>query len=113
MSSLSFEVHDADLLVAESASIWVLLGLEPHTANEGPVKIQYYCLIQIYLFPEKKLLDLIISKTELLHNLLSPNFHIHLPVSSLYIASFGLPILLQPNQQNGPLNIEIAHRYST
>jgi hypothetical protein len=27
-----------------------------HTANEGPVKIQYKCLVPIYVFPEMKLL---------------------------------------------------------
>jgi hypothetical protein len=37
-----------------------------YTANEGPVSIQYKCLVTIYVFPELKLLGLIISKTELL-----------------------------------------------
>ncbi len=36
-----------------------------HTANEGPVRIQYKCLVRIYVFPEMKLLCLVISKTEL------------------------------------------------
>jgi hypothetical protein len=27
-----------------------------HTANEGPVRIQYKCLVSIYVFPEMKLL---------------------------------------------------------
>jgi hypothetical protein len=36
-----------------------------YTANEGPVRIQYKCLVQIYVFPEMKLRDLVISKTEL------------------------------------------------
>jgi hypothetical protein len=26
-----------------------------HTANEGPVRIQYKCLVPIYVFPEMKL----------------------------------------------------------
>jgi hypothetical protein len=26
------------------------------TANEGPVRIQYKCLVPIYIFPEMKLL---------------------------------------------------------
>ncbi len=30
------------------------------------------------------------------YNVLSPNFHIHVSVSNLYIARIGLPILLQP-----------------
>ncbi len=34
-------------------------------ANEGPVEIQYKCLFPVYVFPEMKLRDLIISKTEL------------------------------------------------
>jgi hypothetical protein len=58
-----------------------------------------------------KLRDLVISTTELLYNVLSPNFHINVSVStsSLYIARIGLPILLQPNRQNVPGNIYIAH----
>ncbi len=34
-------------------------------ANEGPVRIQYKCLVPIYLFSEMKLCSLLISKTEL------------------------------------------------
>jgi hypothetical protein len=37
----------------------------PYTANEGPVRIQYQCLVPIYVFPEMKLCSLVISKTEL------------------------------------------------
>jgi hypothetical protein len=36
-----------------------------HTANEGPVRIQYKCLVLIYVFREMKLHGLGISKTEL------------------------------------------------
>jgi hypothetical protein len=36
-----------------------------HTANEGLVRIQYKCLVPIYVFPEMKLIGLVISKTEL------------------------------------------------
>ncbi len=36
-----------------------------HTANEGLVRIQYKCLVPIYVFPEMKLCSLIISKREL------------------------------------------------
>ncbi len=36
-----------------------------HTANEGPMRIQYKCLVPIYVFPELKLRSLITSKTEL------------------------------------------------
>jgi hypothetical protein len=33
--------------------------------NEGPVRIQYKCLVPIYVFPEMKLRGLVIPKTEL------------------------------------------------
>jgi hypothetical protein len=35
------------------------------TANGGPVRIQYKCLVPIYVFPEMKLRGLVFSKTEL------------------------------------------------
>jgi hypothetical protein len=41
--------------------------------------------IRIYVFPERELLGL------------SPNFHIHVSVSDLYIPTFGPPIYLQQN----------------
>ncbi len=31
-------------------------------ANEGPVRIQYKCLVLIYIFPEMKLCGLVIFK---------------------------------------------------
>jgi hypothetical protein len=43
------------------------------------------------------------------YNVLPPNFHIHVYVSDLYIPSFGLPILLQPNRQIDPGNIGIGN----
>jgi hypothetical protein len=36
-----------------------------YTANEGQERIQYKCLVSIYVFPEMKLHGLVISKTEL------------------------------------------------
>jgi hypothetical protein len=36
-----------------------------YTANEGLVRIQYKCLVPIYVFPEMKLPGLVISKGEL------------------------------------------------
>jgi hypothetical protein len=44
---------------------YILLKADP--ANEGPVRIQYKCLVPIYLFPEMKLCkcSLVIPKTEL------------------------------------------------
>jgi hypothetical protein len=35
------------------------------TANEGTLRIQYKCLVPIYVFPEMKLCSLLISKIEL------------------------------------------------
>ncbi len=75
------------------------------TANEGPVRIQYKCLVPIYVFPGMKLYVLVISKKELQYYVLSPNFHIHVFVSDLYIPRIGLPDLLQPNGQTNSGNI--------
>jgi hypothetical protein len=36
-----------------------------HTANEGPVRIQYKRLVLLYVFPEMKLRGFVTSKTEL------------------------------------------------
>jgi hypothetical protein len=73
--------------------------LYTRTANEGLVKIQYKCLVPIYVFPEMKLRGLGVSKTELKWAL---NFHIHVSVIDLYIPRISLPILLQPNRQTNP-----------
>jgi hypothetical protein len=35
------------------------------TPNKGSARIQYKCLVPIYVFPEMKLRGLVISKTEL------------------------------------------------
>ncbi len=45
------------------------------------------------IFPEKELRSL------------SPNFHIHVSVSDLYIPTIGLPILRQENMWTYPGNI--------
>jgi hypothetical protein len=45
------------------------------------------------IFPEKELC------------VLSPNFHIHVSVSDLYIPMIGLPIFLQENMWTDPGNI--------
>jgi hypothetical protein len=42
-------------------------------ANEGPVRIQYTCLVPIYVFPEMKLL---FPKHN--YNVLSPSFYTHM-----------------------------------
>jgi hypothetical protein len=54
--------------------------------------------IWIYVFPEKELRGL------------SPNFHIHVSVSDIYIRTFGPPIFPQQNRQTDQGNIKIAHR---
>jgi hypothetical protein len=56
------------------------------------VKIQYKCLIPIYVFPEMKLL---FPKHN--YNVLSPSSYTHISVRDLYISRIGLPILLQGN----------------
>ncbi len=51
-----------------------------YTANEGPVRIQYICLVPIYVFPEMKLL---FSKQN--YNVLSPSTYTHISVRDFYI----------------------------
>jgi hypothetical protein len=41
------------------------IQLVSYTANEGPERIQYKCMVTIYVFPEMKLTVLVISKAEL------------------------------------------------
>ncbi len=41
----------------------------------------------------------------------SPNFHIHVSVSDLYIPMIDLSILLQENMWTDPWSIYIAHRH--
>jgi hypothetical protein len=50
------------------ATIFLDLCLVIHlvySANEGPVRIQYKCLVPIYVFPKMKLHELVISKKKL------------------------------------------------
>ncbi len=94
-------MHDMILL-----TLVVKVASGCHTANEGPVRIQYNRLVPIYAFPDMKLRGLIILKQKC--NVLSPSFHIHVSVSDLYIPRIGLPVLLKPNRQ--PENM-YAHRY--
>ncbi len=49
--------------------------------NEGPVRIQYKCLVFIYVFPEMKRLFL---KQD--YNVLSPSSYTHISVRDLYIS---------------------------
>ncbi len=59
-------------------------------ANEGPVRIQYKCLVPIYVFPE---MTLLFPKQN--YNVLSPRSHTHMSVRDFYISRINLPILLQ------------------
>jgi hypothetical protein len=78
-----------------------------YTANEGPVRIQYKCLVPINVFPEMKLCSL--PKKN--YNVRSPNSYTHISLRDLYISRIGLSISLQPNMWTDPGNIEIAHRH--
>jgi hypothetical protein len=71
-----------------------------HTANEGPERIQYKCLVPIYVFPEIKLL---FPKQN--YNVLSPSSFTNISVRDLYISRIGLPILLQGIMWTDPGNI--------
>ncbi len=51
-----------------------------HTANEGPLRTQYKCLVPIYVFPEMKLL---FPKQN--YNVLSPSSYTNISVRYLYI----------------------------
>ncbi len=75
-----------------------------HTTMEGAVRIQYKCLVPIYVFPEMKLRAALLFPKQNC-NIMCPNFHIHVSVSNLYIPRIGLPILLQPNRQTNHGNI--------
>ncbi len=57
-----------------------------YTAIEQPVKIQFKCLVPIYVFPEMKLLA---PKQN--HNVLSPGSYAHISVRDLYISRIDLP----------------------
>jgi hypothetical protein len=72
----------------------------PDNTNEGPVGIQYKCLVPIDVFLEMKLL---FPKQN--YNVLSPSSYIHISVKDLYISRIALPILLQGNMWTNPENI--------
>jgi hypothetical protein len=63
-----------------------------YTANEGLARIQYKCLVAIFVFSEMKLL---FPKMNL--NVLSPSSCTHISVRDINISRIGLPILLQGN----------------
>jgi hypothetical protein len=78
----------------------VLAHQAAYTANEGLVRIQYKCLVPIYVFSEMKLL---FPKKN--YNVLSPSSYTHISVRDLYISRMGLPIPLQGNMWTNPWNI--------
>jgi hypothetical protein len=67
-----------------------------HTANEGPARIQYKCLVPIDVFPEMKLL---FPKQN--YNVASPSSYTYISVRDLYIPRIGPHIFLQKNR---PIN---------
>ncbi len=70
------------------------------TANEGPMRIQYKCLVPVYVFPEMKLL---FPKHN--YNVLSPMQFLHSYICErfIYFQDLSLPILLQGNTVCGPI----------
>jgi hypothetical protein len=72
-------------------TFWLLFSVSVYTAYEyeAPVRIQYYCLVPIYVFPEMKLLF-----PKYNYNVLSPSSYTHISVRDLCISRIGLPILL-------------------
>jgi hypothetical protein len=73
------------------------------TANEVLVRIQYKCLIPFTYSQKRNCAASLFPKQN--YNVLSPNFHIHVSVSDLYISTMGLPILLKGNMWPDPGNI--------
>ncbi len=79
----------------------------PYTANDGPMRIQYKCMVPINVFPEMKLLF-----PKLNYNVLSPSSYTYISVRDLYISRIGLPILLQGILRTDPGYIYV-HRSQT
>ncbi len=76
------------------------MHVEPFTAyteNEGPARIQYKCLVSVYVLPEMKRL---FPKHN--YNVLSPSSYTHISLRDLYISSIGL---LQGNMWTDPGNL--------
>ncbi len=71
-----------------------------YMANEGPMRIQYQCLVPIDVFPEMKLLFLKQN-----YDVLSPSSYTHISVRDLNISRMGLPILLLGNMWADSENI--------
>ncbi len=61
------------------------IGVTPYTANEEPVRIQYKCLVLIYVFREMKM---VFPKQN--YNVLSRSFYTHVSVRDLYTSRICL-----------------------
>ncbi len=59
------------------------MPLSLYTANEGPVRIHYKCLVPIHVFPEMKLLKLLFPKQN--YNVLSPSSYTLIYLWEIYI----------------------------
>jgi hypothetical protein len=71
--------------------LWVCFStFLSHTANEGPMRIPYKCLVSIYLSPEMKLRSLVISKRELQYSV--SQFPHSCICEGFIFPSIGLPI---------------------
>jgi hypothetical protein len=77
-------------------------GRKRHTANEEPVRIQYKCLVPIYVLLEMKLCSLVISKTELLCSL---SQFLHSYICERFIYFQDRSVLLQLNMWTVPGNM--------
>ncbi len=63
-----------------------------HTANEGLVRIQYKCLVPIYVFPDMNGAASLFLKQN--YNDLSPDSYTHISVRDIYFSWTGLSIFL-------------------
>jgi hypothetical protein len=73
------------------------------TENEGPVRIQYKCLVPIYVFPEMKLRGLITVFPKQNNNVLSPNLEFtHSCICERFIYSLDWSAFFCCNQIGRP-----------
>jgi hypothetical protein len=94
-----FKTRQAELLQRKACVGSIAVSIH-HTADKGPVRIQYKCLVPIYVYPEMKL-----------HDLPKQNYNVTQFPWAIY-PRIGLPILPRPNRQNTePRNILIPRRY--
>jgi hypothetical protein len=78
-----------------------------YTANEGPIKIQYKCLVSIYVFPEMKLL---FPKQN--YNDLSPSSYTHIICERfIYFQDRSIYSAAGKYMWTNQGNIYISHRH--